>query len=216
MSTGLILITPPVNEPITLADAKTFLKIDTSDDDAIVSLCISGARRAIEEHTKRALISQTWEYWLDAIPGTRIQGGQWWDGVREASLAQIMSGGREISLPKPPFQSLTYLQTYDLNDAMSVFDSTLLIFDTAGTPGRIALKYGQIWPVNLRLTNCVQIRFVAGYGDNSTNLPPDLLAAHRILMGHMYEKREPTEAGRAIELPWSVDQLLEPYRFLRL
>lgn len=216
MSSGVICITPPATEPIALADAKGFLKVDTTDDDSFISACISGARRIIEESTKRVLISQTWEYWLDAIPGTRTQGGVWWDAVRQASLAEVMSGGREIPLPKPPFQSLVYLQTYDLSDVMSVFDPTLLIFDTAGIPGRIALKYGQVWPVNLRLTNSVQIRFIAGYSADTSLVPPDLISAIRIMIGHLYEKREPTEAGRAIELPWSVQALIDPYRVLRL
>lgn len=216
MKSGLILITPPATEPVTLTDAKTFLKIDTTDDDTLVSACITGARRFVEEQTKRALITQTWEYWLDGIPESKYQGGKWWDGVRQASLAEIMSGGREIEIPRAPFQSLVYLQTYDISDAMSVFDSTLLISDTAGTPGRIALKYGQIWPVNLRLTNSVQIRFKAGYSDDTSLVPPDLIAAVKIMIGHFYEKREPTEAGRAVDLPLSVDAILNPYRVLRL
>ena len=54
------LIMPPAIEPVTLDEAKTWLKLDTSDDDATVIRLIASARQMVEQYTRRALITQTW------------------------------------------------------------------------------------------------------------------------------------------------------------
>src|SRR5947208_1473246 len=38
-----ILLTPPASEPVTLADAKAYLRITTSDDDDVIAAFIAGA-----------------------------------------------------------------------------------------------------------------------------------------------------------------------------
>lgn len=218
MSTSLKLITPPAAEPISLTDAKSFLKVDTTDDDTFITAIIKSARRHAESYTKRKLITQVWEYWLDEFPGG-IGGGntRWWDGVVERPLSYLAGWGREVVLPLPPFQTLNFLNTYDLSDNLSAFDTTKLIIDTPTEGlGRIALKFGQIWPVPIRLTNSVQINFTVGYGTDSSLIPEDIMEAMRIMIGHFYEKRQPTESGRALDLPLSVDDLLQPWRVLRL
>ena len=67
----LNLITPPAVEPVTLADAKAHLKVDTTDDDALITALITAARARAEWHTGRALITQSWTLWLDAWPAER-------------------------------------------------------------------------------------------------------------------------------------------------
>ncbi|HWA91813.1 MAG TPA: head-tail connector protein [Rhizomicrobium sp.] len=62
---SLQLVTPPALEPVTLADAKAHLKVDTSDDDALIARLIPAARARAEWHTGRALIAQSWILWLD-------------------------------------------------------------------------------------------------------------------------------------------------------
>ena len=64
-----ILLTPPAVEPVTLADAKAYLRVDNDDDDAVISALIAGARAHVEAQTRRALITQTWRLVRDAWPG---------------------------------------------------------------------------------------------------------------------------------------------------
>src|SRR3954463_8761749 len=66
-----ILLTPPAVEPVTLADAKAYLRVDNDDDDAVISALIAGARSHIEAQTRRALITQTWRLVRDVWPGDR-------------------------------------------------------------------------------------------------------------------------------------------------
>ena len=48
---ALQLITPPAVEPVVLADAKLFLRLDTAADDAMVTALIVAARRRVEAIT---------------------------------------------------------------------------------------------------------------------------------------------------------------------
>src|SRR5947199_210729 len=61
----LRLITPPSIEPVTLAEAKAHLRLEISDDDALVSDLIGTARELIEEEVARSLITTAWGLTLD-------------------------------------------------------------------------------------------------------------------------------------------------------
>lgn len=59
------LVTAPTIEPVSLADAKSFLRIDSSFEDDLISKIITSARILIEEYTKRSLITQSWKISFD-------------------------------------------------------------------------------------------------------------------------------------------------------
>src|SRR5690349_16359269 len=90
---SLSLITPPVGEPVTLADAKAHLKIDTSDDDALIGQLITAARARVEWHTGRALMTQSWILWLDRWPD---------DGI--------------VAIPLAPLAAVTAVTLYGRDD----------------------------------------------------------------------------------------------------
>jgi uncharacterized phiE125 gp8 family phage protein len=58
----------PASEPISLSEAKTFLRIDGTDEDALITEMISAARIAAEEQTGKSLISQSWQVMYDDCP----------------------------------------------------------------------------------------------------------------------------------------------------
>jgi len=62
------LIAPPGEEPVTLAEAKSFCRIDGSDEDALVNALIAAARLQVESLTGRALITQTWRLTMACAP----------------------------------------------------------------------------------------------------------------------------------------------------
>jgi hypothetical protein len=63
------LIAGPGEEPVALADAKAWCRIDTDDDDALVTALIAAARLEVESFTGRALITQSWRLSLECPPG---------------------------------------------------------------------------------------------------------------------------------------------------
>jgi hypothetical protein len=66
------LIAGPGEEPVSLAEAKAFCRIDGAEDDALVGALIAAARLHVESITGRALIVQTWRLVLHCPAGTVI------------------------------------------------------------------------------------------------------------------------------------------------
>ena len=63
------LIAGPGEEPVTLAEAKAFARIDGDDEDALVAALIAAARLHVESLTGRALVTQTWRLVLKCVSG---------------------------------------------------------------------------------------------------------------------------------------------------
>ncbi len=54
----ITIITPPASEPVSLAEAKLFLRIDQNAEDALITTLIAAAREAVETGCGRALITR--------------------------------------------------------------------------------------------------------------------------------------------------------------
>ena len=186
---SLQLNTPPAIEPVTLAEAKVHLKVDTTDDDALIASLITAARARAEWHTGRAFVTQSWALWLDAWPP-----------------------GGVVESPLPPLQSVTQVQTYALDDTASVLDPSLYQVDAASAPARLALK-GIFAPplANLRAVNAVNIAFTAGYGDAGA-VPAPVKQAIQQIAADLY-----THRGDEAEIVSSAAAaLLAPCRIFKL
>lgn len=210
----------PAIEPITLAEAKAYLRVTGNAEDALITGLIAAARATCEKHTNRAFITQTWELVLDQFPcGPKGGPGDWWDGVREVAISTVYGEKRFIDLPVCPLISLESLTTYDVDDAAAVFDISNLVVSRDRTPGRIALKTGAVWPIATRGADAIKIVWKAGYGDTADTVPAPIRQAMKLLISHFFEFRQPVElakAGGALEMPWSVDALLGPYVVRRI
>ncbi|MBV9347031.1 MAG: phage head-tail connector protein [Pseudolabrys sp.] len=55
-----ILLSPPATEPLSLAEAKAWLRIEHDDENDVIAALIAGSRIHIEGATRRALITQSW------------------------------------------------------------------------------------------------------------------------------------------------------------
>src|SRR3954470_3436284 len=110
-----ILLTPPAVEPVTLAEAKAYLRVDNDDDDAVISALIAGARGHIESQTRRALITQTWQVVRDVWPGD----------------------GRIAVLPSP-LRQITAARVYRLDGSTQTLDLQAFVSDFAATPAIIS------------------------------------------------------------------------------
>jgi uncharacterized phiE125 gp8 family phage protein len=186
---SLQLITPPAAEPVTLAVAKAHLKLDVSDDDALITSLITAARARAEWHTGRALVTQSWMLWLDQWPV---------DGV--------------IEIPLPPLVSVTQVARYALDDTMGVVDPSSYVVDLASQPGRIAQRRPFPPPLPpLRPVNAVSVAFTAGYGDPTT-VPLALVQGILCIIADLYSNRGDANAIVGPE----AEALLAPYRIFKL
>ena len=55
-----ILLTAPAAEPVSLAEAKAYLRLDHDAEDELVSELIASARAQVEKLTRRVLVDQRW------------------------------------------------------------------------------------------------------------------------------------------------------------
>ena len=204
---GLTLITPPAAEPVTLAEARAHLRIDGTGDDALIAALIAAAREAVESHTRRALMAQSWRLTLDRFPGAPLP---WWDGVRQG--ADLPSSAGAIELPRPPLQSVASVTVFDDADAPAVVPAADYFVDTAREPGRIVLRSAKSWPVVRRAAAGVEIDFTAGYGA-ATDVPQAIRQGILLLAGYWFENREAVSPdGPAAEIPLGVAMLWRPWR----
>ncbi|GAB4518728.1 MAG: hypothetical protein Tsb0010_03010 [Parvularculaceae bacterium] len=188
----IISIVPPAAEPVSLADAKAFLRIDAPDEDALIADFIRAARRVVEARTGRALITQTLRLKLDAFPDAC-----------------------ELSLRRSPVQSVISVTTFDQNGAAMVFDAANYALDGDSHPARILRKPAIPWPIPSAAGGGIVIDFIAGYGPSGSDVPEPLRQAIRILTAHFHEQREAVgEGGGAI--PFRVEALLAPFAEVRL
>jgi uncharacterized phiE125 gp8 family phage protein len=159
---SLQLISPPSTEPVTLSEAKAHLKVDTTDDDALITRLITAARARAEWHTGRAFLTQSWILWRDC----------WAECVE---------------IPLPPLQAITAVTTFARDGTPTVLDPDSYTIDAASQPARIA--FGCIAPLNLRRVNAVAIAFDAGYGDAADDVPAPVREAILEIVAELYVHR---------------------------
>jgi uncharacterized phiE125 gp8 family phage protein len=154
MAYNLHLITAPTVEPVSLAELIAHARISGTAENAILTRNIAAAREVVEAITHRALITQTWEL------------------IMPLSWAQ-----QAIDIAKPPLQSITSIKVLDWDDAETEQTASTYLALTKTTPGRVLLKDGESWPTSDRDIDNFIIRFVAGYGDTSADVPQKLREA---------------------------------------
>ncbi|MCP5088318.1 MAG: hypothetical protein GY952_16120, partial [Rhodobacteraceae bacterium] len=62
------LLSKPAVEPVTLSEAKTHLRVDGADEDALIGELILAARQYQEQVTGVFPITQTWRQYEDCWP----------------------------------------------------------------------------------------------------------------------------------------------------
>lgn len=205
--TSLVLVSGPVAEPVSLALAKTHLRVDFTDDDVLIAAYITAARELCESYTGRAFSTETWDLFLDDFPradyptprlppGTYSAGGGF-----EAARSDIT-----LELPVNRVTAVTYIKYYDSGDVQQTLDPTLYQLDTASLPARVLPKNGQPWPdVSTTLMNTVNVRFTAGEA-----VPQRFAQAVLLLVGDWYATREADSfAYRGVSIPFAVKSLLD-------
>lgn len=139
---------PPAYEPLTLAEAKTHLRVVGSNDNGYIESLIVAAREELEAQTRLALITQTWIMKLNEWPASEV-----------------------IHLTPAPLISVTGISYLDTAGASQTLATSVYEVDTARMPGCIWLKYSQDWPTLRSIQNAVTITYKCGYGADATDVP---------------------------------------------
>lgn len=212
-----VQLTTPSFEPITAAEVKTHLRLDTTADDTLIgSTIIPGVRDFAERHTGTIIPRRTFRASFDTVYKQSFSPDnlEWWDGVREGA---ITSGEmqRELELPLPPLVSVESVTTTNSAGSATAYASSNYYVDVYSEPGKIILKQGSLWPSDLRYHDCITVDFTAGFADGS--VPPMLKIALMQIAAHWYENRELYEVGTILaRVPVSAMSILDRFKIRRL
>jgi len=183
-------ITAPAVQVVTLAEAKDHLKIEFDDHDALITALIDAATSQVDGAAGigSALITQTWRLSFDYWPSSPIQ------------------------IPLGPVQSVTSITYVDGSGATQTWSPAGYQVDVDGAVARIVPAYSTTWPVARLQPGAIKITFVAGYGPSANDVPADLKAAIKLLIGHLFANREAASDKAIAALPFGVEAILNRYR----
>src|SRR4029077_8436101 len=116
-----ILLSGPGVEPITLAEAKQFIRVEHDDDDDVIGALIAGSRIHVETQTRRAPITQSWRR-----PRAR------WPDIGCLPLLPV------------PVKTLDAVRVYKSDGTTQVIDAAAFVLDKAGAPARLAFTRGAL------------------------------------------------------------------------
>ncbi|TLG78592.1 phage head-tail connector protein [Methylocystis sp. B8] len=187
-----MLIGAPAIEPVSLADAKSWLREDGVEEDQLIQTLIVAARMTLEAYTRRFFVTQSWRLIFDCWPSSAICNAT-------------------LYIPFAPFQSATAIRIFDSNDAAQTLAAAAYRAPSSSEGGRISFKSAP--PAPGRATDGIEIDFAVGYGALASEIPQPLRHAILTLVAHWREHRGDNGDDA---LPNAVAQLAAPFRRERL
>ena len=158
----LAVTSAPAAEPVSLDEAKAQLRITEGDDDTLITSLIEAARVAVEQRTRRALITQTLQLTLPDFADA-------------------------IKLPRPPVAALSAFEYRDTAGATQTVPASAYRLESNSTPARVELLPNQTWPTTDTHPAAVTITYTAGYGATSDDVPETLRRAVLLLVEEFYD-----------------------------
>jgi uncharacterized phiE125 gp8 family phage protein len=188
---ALFKIAEPALEPVTVADARSWLRISHTSEDTLIADLISAARQDVENQTGLSLISQQWRMTMDHWPD-----------------------GDKVELPRGPVTAVIAVTVYAANGTPTIAPIADYLLDMRTEPARLMFeKRGNPG----RRMNGIEVDFSTGFGATGTSVPDMLNRAILLLVAHWYEFRGAFRASdQPVSYPDGYLPLLRPYRKVRL
>lgn len=162
-----IVTAPAAATFITLDQARSYLRLTSADiSDADLTAFIEAAQAATERFTRLTLFTTGFETTRDLFQS-------------------------EFLLKRAPLVSVTSVERLVGDVLTAVAASTYKAIDTGVINyGSIVLKAGQSWPCDQDAeARAITITFNAGFGVDSTFLPPDLIEGMKRVLSDLCENR---------------------------
>ena len=203
--TGITTLEAPASEPVDLATAKQFVRVDNTYDDSLITMFLTSARIEAEQYLNRALFTTKLRYTLTMpppptatplVPQSLIVFPLNWPPTVKAP----------INLPFAPCQSVEQIRWGPIDDLHLAqpddYTTNLLV-----QPAYVAVK-PQLLPRIPQTT--MSIDFTAGWSldDNPDDIPANVRLAILIGVAHHYENRGDVSA----DMPPAFYRLLDPFR----
>lgn len=184
--TALVPLSVPAEGPVTLDALRTYLRIDGTDDDALLAPVLLAARQHIAQRCGRILAVESWRMRLDAWPE-----------------------GQRVQIPLVPFRRVLAARVYDATGVAADIPASAIVASVPSEPA-YALFSGA--PAPGLPQGGIEIDFEAGY-ESAADVPAALTLAVLRMAARLYETRGDEQSAMRDD---TLDALIAPYRIARL
>ncbi len=179
-------LAPPVGEPLTLAETKAHLRVETDADDTMIAELIRTVREHLERQTGLALLTRTFRLYLDDWPPSRV-----------------------IQIGRGPVQTIEAATVYDAVGLPQEIDTSGFVLDGQARPARLILPQQ---PKSGQAINGIEIDFSAGFGATGADVPDTLKRAMLLHAALLLEFRGAVLPGdQPAAVPAGYDRLIAPF-----
>lgn len=203
-----VVVTPPTDEPVSLAELKLSAHITHSSEDAFLLGRIAAARFRYELDTRRQLMEATFDWFLPFFSSHTYVSSH-----LHLNQSVTILNERSFEIPLPPLRSIVSVKFFDTAGVEQTVPASEYGTKTSSEPGRIYNLPNEEWPdlEDDRIEDAVTIRFIAGAALASD--VPDLdKQAILLLAQHWIENREAVvldDRIRAASVPISYPEIAE-------
>lgn len=193
-----IVLAEPAVEPVSLADAKAYLRRDGSDEDELIAALIMAGRITVERATRLCMINRQLRLTLRP-PGL----------------------GTPIPLPLGPIVSLDAVRLVDRTGTVRTLASDAYRADLDRDPAELLVDASAAGATGSAGSAgdvpAVQVDATVGFGAMAAAIPQPLILAVRRLVAIWFEDRGDGPPRASVPgLPRDVQALIAPYRRARL
>jgi len=182
------VITPASTYPVSLTEAKSHLKVDTTADDTYITSIIKAATQLSEEYTNRFFINTV----IDQTC---------------SDFAQLQT------LFKSKVSAVAHVKYYDNDNSLQTLSASIYDTQLQYEPSQIQLAENQSFPSITKRNDAVVARYTVGYGSAASDVPEIIKQAILLTIGNFYQNRNSVVIGRiATELPQNSKWLLDTYK----
>lgn len=190
---SITVTVPPVVEPVSLADAKLFLRDAPDEDDELVAGLIVAARELTEQDANRAWVNRTVTVKFAAFPAA------------------------EVRLPLSPVSAVTAVRYRDTVGTLTTLDAAGWQTWLDHVPPLLAPAPRAVWPgTEAGRMGGVEVDVTAGYGATAAAVPRAAVTAVKLCVGHWYanrgDGRDPHEVAESLGVPAAATRLLNSLR----
>lgn len=184
-------LTAPTVEPITLAEAKAHLRVESDHEDELIQDLIKAARQEAERQTSICMIRQDWRLFLDHWPEHGV-----------------------LELPVRPLLNVQEIRVFDAQGEAHILASNTYMVDRYASRPRIRVD---IMPSAQQQLNGIEIDIRCGFGEAGADVPDLLKRAILVLVAHWFEFRGTYSAKeQPISIPPLFDRLIASERMVRI
>lgn len=185
------ITSPPSEEPVTLAEAKSWCKVETTEDDTLITALVKAARLTGEKYCNRTFVTTTFKGFYSALELTNCEKYPF------------------VALRRAPLDTVTSVQLM-VDDSLEDVDSDDYFLKEKSSFSRILFS-GSLNGDDVAYP--LEIVFTAGYGAASA-VPEDIKTAIKQHILYLYENRGDVSPDGELPMPIEVRAMYSKYRIL--